>query len=86
MGEFTDFLILLYSWLGKYTNVKKMRICFLIWGVEKFYWFFRNWNNCLYTQSVYMVFSLAFQIYAYIKWAKDDKKKLLSQSLEKEKA
>jgi hypothetical protein len=70
IAELFDTIASLSGQYGRWLNANKRRYCFIIWSVCVIYWAFRDFYLGLYSQSVFCCFSLALNIYGYIKWQK----------------
>jgi nicotinamide riboside transporter PnuC len=70
LGEALDTLFSLSSKGARWFNIKKMRVCFIIWSICAIYWIYRDLSLNLYSQAFFCVPSLALHIYGWWSWSR----------------
>jgi len=68
IGEALDTLFSLLGKYGRWLNARGNKICFIIWNICTTYWMFRDFYLGLYSQGAFCVFSLALNVYGYLRW------------------
>ena len=58
--------------VGMILNVYKKKSCFVIWVITNTVWIVRNYRIGEYEQSAAYIIMLAFTIWGYIKWGRDE--------------
>lgn len=56
--------------LGTAFNVKKMRVCFVLWIVGNVLWMLYDMKSGLYSRMVLDIVQLGFAIWGLIEWGK----------------
>jgi nicotinamide riboside transporter PnuC len=80
IAEVLDASFSLLGKYGKWLNVKKNRLCFIVWSVSLTFWIFRDLYLGLYSQAFFCLVSLVFNFYGFYNWGKEGKKKEKSES------
>ncbi len=70
IGEALDTVFSLLGKGGRWFNNQGKRICFVIWSVCAVYWIGRDLYLHLYSQSFFLLISLALHIHGYWNWGK----------------
>lgn len=70
MGEFTDLIISILGYVGKWFNSQGKRLCFIFWGLCLAYWFARNIQLSLMVQTGGTFISFLFNAYSFWNWGK----------------
>jgi nicotinamide riboside transporter PnuC len=73
-AELLDTMASMGGWFGRWLNAHKKRSCFIIWSVCTTYWAIRDFQIGLYSQAIFCLVSIAFNMYGYIKWNQKEKK------------
>lgn len=57
--------------VADYFNCKKMRICFVIWGICNIGWLCVDFVNGAYSRMLLDMVQTCFNLYGFIKWSKN---------------
>jgi nicotinamide riboside transporter PnuC len=66
-------LVALISITGSYFNIKKMRVCFVLWTICEIFCFCIDMKNGQFGRAFLDIFCLGMDIYGFLKWLKEDK-------------
>jgi nicotinamide riboside transporter PnuC len=66
------YLITSLSLLGTYLNIKKNKLCFIIWIVTNVSFAIINMYIDMYSQSAVFIIFAILSIYGYLKWKEED--------------
>ncbi len=72
--DFISWIVTILSIVGVILNIKKLRICFVIWIVTNGFWMIYDFVNGLYSQSLLFLIYLILAVWGVIEWKR--KKKL----------
>lgn len=70
IGESLDTIVSLSGKYGRWLNARGKKLCFLIWTGCAIYWLGRDLYLHLYSQSFFMLVSIAMHLYGYYNWKK----------------
>lgn len=68
MGEFTDLICTLAGYFARWLNIKKIRLCFLVWFFCVVYWLVRNIGLDLRVQAAGCFVSMLIHLYGFRRW------------------
>ena len=72
MFEILTAILTIISIVGVILNIKKLRICFVLWIFSNFSWMIVDFYRGIYAQSVLFFVYFLLAIYGLIEWKKDD--------------
>ncbi len=64
----------LLSIVGVILNIKKKRVCFLIWAVTNFSWMVVDYQQGLYSQAVLFLVYFLLALWGLIEWKGGERK------------
>jgi len=64
------FIITFFSIIGVYLNIKKNKLCFIIWSMTNFAWMIIDFKAGLYSQSLLFALYFILAIYGLYEWRK----------------
>lgn len=72
IGEILDTTASLSGKYARWLNIKKRKICFIVWGICATYWAIRSATLGLYSQALFGVVSVGFHTYGWLEWRKEN--------------
>ena len=82
-SKIMSWIVTIASIVGVILNIRKNKLCFLIWSITNFSWMVIDFYYKLYSQSALFAVYFILAIYGLWKWEKDEKRKITKGSLEK---
>jgi len=74
MFEATAWVMTVISIIGTILNIKKKKVCFILWTITNIFWIVYDIHKGAYPQALVFVVYTILAIYGLIEWAKHDKK------------
>ncbi|MEM4270911.1 MAG: nicotinamide mononucleotide transporter [Candidatus Pacearchaeota archaeon] len=68
-----SFFVAILAIIGVILNIRKNKICFIIWFFTNFTWVIIDYLRGIYGQAALFVFYTALSVYGFIKWRKEER-------------